>query len=287
MNKKYVGFMLAALLCSVPFAACSKPTAETENELPVAGEGLPPAQETIEPTSPLLPEEPGTNEPEVPVVSEPDPKPTQTEYVKILANGLNVRSGAGTNYASLGTVEKNILMKFTQKTGDWYQTLYRGKVAYVSANPTYSVLASLDTGDEKTERVIEQGLLYLGTPYVYGAVRYHDGKGNKLKNFTTDEFDCSSYMQYIFYQGADVLLNTTTRTQVSQGKEIAKADIKRGDLLFFTNASRKDNVGIERVGHVALYLGDNYILHTASDYAKVEQISSLRWSYFITAKRVL
>lgn len=286
MNKKYVGFMLAALLCSVPFAACSQPTAEAENELPVAGEGLPPAQETIEPTTPILPEEPEGNEPEVPAVSEPDPKPAQTEYVKILANGLNVRSGAGTNYASLGTVEKNILMKYTQKTGDWYQTLYCGKVAYVSANPTYSALASLDTGDENVERVIEQGLLYVGTPYVYGAVRYHDGKGNKLKDFTTDKFDCSSYMQYIFYQGASVLLNTTTRTQVSQGKEIAKADIQRGDLLFFTNASRKDNVGIERVGHVALYLGDNYILHTASDYAKVEQITSLRWGYFITAKRV-
>ena len=56
--------------------------------------------------------------------------------------------------------------------------------------------------------------------------------------------------------------------------------------MFFTNATRKDKVGIERIGHVALYLGDNYILHTASDYAKIEQISQARWSYYITSRRV-
>lgn len=291
MNKKHVIFMLAALLCSVPFAACSAPAAEEKTELPSAEAEIVPEEpvRTAEPTNEELPEEveapEQTEEPEVPVVAEP--RPAQNDYVKILTNGLTVRAGAGTNYAALGTVEKNILMKYTQKTGDWYQTLYRGNVAYVSANPQYSALSALETSDEKTERVIEEGLRYLGTPYVYGAVRYHDGKGNKLKNFTTEKFDCSSYMQYIFYQGAGVLLNTTTRTQISQGREVKKDDIARGDLLFFTNASRKNNTGIERVGHVALYLGDNYILHTASDYAKVEQISALRWSYFISAKRVL
>ena len=94
-------------------------------------------------------------------------------------------------------------------------------------------------------------------------------------------------MQYIFYNGADVLLNMTTRTQILQGKAVKSDDLKRGDLMFFTNASRKNNTGIERVGHVALYLGDNYILHTASDYAKIEQISSQRWSYFIQARRMV
>ena len=94
-------------------------------------------------------------------------------------------------------------------------------------------------------------------------------------------------MQYIFYNGADVLLNMTTRTQILQGKAVKSDALKRGDLMFFTNASRKNNTGIERVGHVAVYLGDNYILHTASDYAKIEQISSQQWSYFIQARRMV
>ena len=93
-------------------------------------------------------------------------------------------------------------------------------------------------------------------------------------------------MQFMFYKGANVLLNMNTRTQVSQGKAVTD-ELKRGDLMFFTNASRKNNTGLERVGHVALYLGDNYILHTASDYAKIEQISSTRWSYYICARRMV
>ncbi len=138
-----------------------------------------------------------------------------------------------------------------------------------------------------TESVIEEGAKLLGTPYVYGAVRYHDGNGNLNKNFTVSAFDCSSLTQYIFYKGANVLLNVTTRTQIYQGTTIAKTDLQRGDLLFFTNASRYNNTGIERIGHVALYLGNNLILHTSSDYAKIEEISSQRWSYFIQAQRMV
>ena len=92
-------------------------------------------------------------------------------------------------------------------------------------------------------------------------------------------------MQYLFYEGAGVLLGTTTRTQVLQGQAVQS--LQRGDLLFFTNASRKNLTGIERVGHVGLYLGNNYMLHTSSDYAKIEKISAARWDYFIKARRVL
>ena len=64
-------------------------------------------------------------------------------------------------------------------------------------------------------------------------------------------------------------------------------NIARGDLLFYTNAQRYDKTGVERIGHVALYLGENYILHTASDYAVIEQMSATRQKYFVTARRVL
>ena len=37
--------------------------------------------------------------------------------------------------------------------------------------------------------------------------------------------------------------------------------------------------------YIALYLGKNYILHTASDYAKIEQISAQRWKYYLSARR--
>ena len=207
-------------------------------------------------------------------------------YVKVMADGVNVRSGAGTSYSVRGSAEEDTLYSYEGEYNGWYKIGYRNGYAYISAK--YAVLTELTAGDdEQVERVIAVGAQLLGTPYVYGAVRCHDGKGNKLSGFTVTQFDCSSLMQYIFYVGADVLLDVTTRTQVLQGTTVARSDLRRGDLIFFTNSSRYNKTGIERIGHVALYLGDNYILHTASDYAKIEQISSVRWSYYIQAQRMI
>ena len=57
--------------------------------------------------------------------------------------------------------------------------------------------------------------------------------------------------------------------------------------MFFTNASRYNKTGNERIGHVGIYFGNNYILHTASDHAVIEPISAQRWNYTITARRVV
>jgi cell wall-associated NlpC family hydrolase len=168
----------------------------------------------------------------------------------------------------------------------WYQTYYRGKPAYISAS--YGAIFSLEkTDNSKINKVLEEGYKLIGVPYVYGAVRLHDGNGNLLKGFTAQKFDCSSLVQYVFYKGAGVKLNTTTRTQIKQGKYVHPDKLQPGDCLFFTNEDRQYKTGIERVGHVAIYLGNNYILHTASDYACIEQISQKRWGFFIEARRFI
>lgn len=268
----------AIILPDAPETAPETPEPELpETELP---DDEAPPQTDEDPQPPAAPEETPDPTPEPPVS-------LHAEYVRVNTDGLNVRKGAGTGYASLGQVDSGDMLHLAGKNGDWYETFYRGAKAYVSAKSAYTSVSKLKKADEKIERVIDEGLRLLGTPYVYGAVRLHDGKGNFLKNFTTSAFDCSSLMQYIFYKGAGVILDVTTRTQVYQGKAIGWNDIARGDLLFYTNAQRYYNSGVERIGHVALYLGDNYILHTATDYAVIEQMSATRQKYFITARRVL
>lgn len=233
-------------------------------------------------------EEPPNSEIEVP--SEPETgeeESTQeyTEYIKVVGDGVNVRNGAGSNYKVLGVAEKNTLYAKLGVSGDWVKTRYKNSVAYISAKYCEDVKMLADSAD--VESVIAEGCKFMGIKYVYGAVRYHDGYGNKLKNFTTTAFDCSSLMQYIFKVSVSKNLQTTTRTQVKQGVTVSRSELKRGDLMFFTNESRKNKSGVERIGHVALYMGDGYILHTASDYAKIERISAKRWSYFIQAQRII
>ena len=291
---------LAALLATAPLIAACNPVTdeiievpgvpeeeipavpEQPEETPVAPEETPDIPEELpeeEPETPIVPDVPEDEEEDIPVVN------VQAQYVLSHANGLNVRTGAGTGYTSLGQINSGDMLHFMRREGNWYETRYRGKTAYVSADSAYTSMAFLDKAADKIEAVIAEGLELLGVPYVYGATRLHDGKGNFLKGFSTNAFDCSSLMQYIFYTGAGILLDVTTRTQVNQGVPVTWSNIKRGDLLFYTNAQRYNKTGVERIGHVALYLGDNYILHTASDYAVIEQMSATRRNYFITARR--
>lgn len=278
MKKQFAAIALS-LTFLIPLCACGAQNERTEGG---AFAPMAPSDPVSPPETPpeIFPE----TRPETPV-PEPQAKTAKSTYILVKTDGLNVRAGAGTEFPSLGLAQKNTLLGYEGREGDWLKTVYRGKTAYVSAKKEYTDTMSMDCGSESVEKIISEGLKLLGTPYVYGAVRLTDGRGHFMKGFTADAFDCSSLMQYIFYRGAGVELDVTTRTQILQGEETPREEIGRGDLLFFTNASRKNKTGIERVGHVALYLGGNYILHTASDFAKVEEISALRWSYFLTARR--
>ena len=210
---------------------------------------------------------------------------TTAQYIKCTGDNVNIRAGAGTNYAVLGSAEKDTMYAVIGKTGSWYKTYYKNKVAYIYAS--YTSVFTLKKSKDKIEDVIEEGYKLLGVPYVYGAVRVHDGNGKLLGGFNAQKFDCSSLVQYVFYKGAGKLLGSHTRAQVLQGKHVKRSELQRGDCIFFTNESRKNKTGIERVGHVAIYLGDGYILHTASDYARIEKISQARWNFYIEARRFI
>lgn len=211
------------------------------------------------------------------------PTVKKAEYIRCTGSSVNLRAGAGTSYAVVGSAKKGEIYAVVEKTGAWYKTYYRGQEAYLSAG--YASSFSLEKSGEKIEKVLEEGYKLLGVPYVYGAVRFHDGKGNLLPKFTAQKFDCSSLVQYVFYKGAGKVLDVTTRTQVKQGQYVPRSELKRGDCIYFTNETRQHLTGIERVGHVAIYLGDNYILHTASDYARIEKMTSSRWSFYIESRR--
>lgn len=215
---------------------------------------------------------------------EEPPVVNKIKYIKVTGDGVNIRSGPGSGYKSLGAAERNTLYALEGVSGNWYKTYYKGSAAYIYKD--YCVPVEFEAGGDMTEAVIAEGTKHMGVKYVYGATRYHNGKGVYLSGFSTQAFDCSSLMQYIFKVAANVNLQVTTRTQVVQGEAVTNG-LKRGDLMFFTNAARKNKTGVERIGHVAMYLGDNYILHTASDYAKIEQISSTRWGYYIQARRMV
>ncbi len=285
LTKTSITVLLCTLICAFTFAACAAPLGE-DKDWTVDWDKFNPSLGL--PSHPDNGEEEGDDDdateddgqPSVPAVS-------YSYMIKSNTSALNIRSAPNTSSTIVGKMDKGDMLRYEGEVNGWYKTVYKQKTAYVYAGNSYAYIVKMTQSNEKVESVIAIGETLMGYPYVWGSQRYHWGNGKLNSNFVQGEYDCSALMQYIYYHGASINLDLTTRTQVLQGKEVANGDLQRGDLMFFTNSSRYHLSGTERIGHVALYLGDNYILHTASDFAVIEEISSTRWKYFIVAKRLV
>ncbi|MBX4164263.1 SH3 domain-containing protein [Priestia megaterium] len=60
--------------------------------------------------------------------------PAESITYTVTASTLNVRSGAGTNYASIGSVTKGQKLSVVNKNGSWYKINYNGRTGYVSSD---------------------------------------------------------------------------------------------------------------------------------------------------------
>jgi len=107
---------------------------------------------------------------------------------------------------------------------------------------------------------------FMGTTYVWGGTSPSPG------------FDCSGFLQYV-YAHFGVRISRTTYTQINEGKSVGRDQLQPGDLIFFGSYSDPH--------HVAMYVGNNCIIH-APQTGDVIKISSLGdRSDFLCAKRIL
>lgn len=284
LTKTSITLAICTLICAITFVACATPP-EIEKDWIVDWDKYEPS--LTPPPGPApdggdgSTEEGDVDEP----VDEIVPIVSYSYMIRSNTSSLNIRSAPNTSSTIVGKMDKGDMLRYEGEQNGWYKTVYKQKTAYVYGGNNYAYIVKMKQAEEKIENIIAVGEELMGYPYVWGSQRYHWGNGKLNSNFVQGEYDCSALMQYMFFIGAGINLDLTTRTQVLQGREVANGDLRRGDLMFFTNSSRYNNTGVERIGHVALYLGDNYILHTATDFAVIEEISSKRWSYFIVAKR--
>ncbi|AWX56262.1 NlpC/P60 family protein [Brevibacillus brevis] len=96
------------------------------------------------------------------------------------------------------------------------------------------------------DQVISKGLKYKGVPYKYGSSKK-----------TTRTFDCSSFTQRVFKE-VGISLPRDSRQQSKVGKKVSKDQLQKGDLVFFRSYGSSSS----RITHVAIYAGDNKLLHT-------------------------
>ena len=132
---------------------------------------------------------------------------------------------------------------------------------YITNGPTLHEVPESYLADETFAAILKEAERYIGYPYVWGGYQ------------PSTSFDCSGFVSYVYNQcgwdfgrlGAQGLYNISTRTN----------NPKPGDLVFFTGTY--DTPG---VSHVAIYVGDGWILHCGDPIQYANLITSYWQSHF-------
>lgn len=199
---------------------------------------------------------------------------------------LNIRSEQSASSNKLGILSKGEKVDGIDK-GDWVQFNFNGNTAYViksylSKNKPVietpkveekketkkAEVKKVETSNTKKENnsysadietVIDIALSQVGKAYVWGSANPNVG------------FDCSGLVYYSFKQ-VGINLSRSSYTQINDGIRVSASDLRRGDLVFFSN-------GGSGIGHVGIYLGNNKFVHASSPGTGII-VSKLFGGYF-------
>ncbi len=117
------------------------------------------------------------------------------------------------------------------------------------ANIRYNQFSNLGNSRKK---IIKTAQRYIGVHYKNGGT-------------SPSGFDCSGYVQYVYYKSGYTLPRSSVN-QFRRGREIPLRHAKPGDLVFFNTSGKK-------ISHVAIYMGGNRFIHAPSSGKRVSYAS--------------
>jgi cell wall-associated NlpC family hydrolase len=181
-------------------------------------------------------------------------KPTQSVVEGILtyttAENTRVREVRGVDTPILMVLDPGTPVVATAAVGGWYKVEYEGESGYIyNSQLDTSKLAILQEKvqvkkQSKADDLITYAKQFLGNPYRFG--------GNSL----TNGVDCSGFTVQIFRAFGYNLQRSSRAQFANNGYRVNQSDIMPGDLVFYGRSGVVD--------HVAIYIGDNQIIHANS-----------------------
>jgi len=231
----------------------------------------------------------------VPLLERPRQIADFTASGKISGDRVNVRERPDITTTVLGTYVQDTVMNIVGLNNGWYKVRHDGKVGYVRSD--FMTLTSLsstsssssgssssgggstrvvpsapapDPNIELGRQIADYAVLFEGTRYVRGGA-------------SPSGFDCSGLVSYVYAQFGIRLTRNSAGQYRDNGTHINRSDLSPGDLIFTSANGRV-------VDHVALYIGDNKIVHSSSSNGGVI-ISDLSHNYYTRtwfgAKRIV
>lgn len=114
-----------------------------------------------------------------------------------------------------------------------------------------NAFAANEEGTTAAENIIASAEKYIGTPY-------------------GGDFDCSGYVYKVFNENG-IELPRSSKTQYKHGESVEKANLQKGDLVFFDTSG-------SGISHVGIYIGDNKFIHSSTSSGVM--ISKLNDPYY-------
>ncbi|MBQ7714184.1 MAG: SH3 domain-containing protein [Oscillospiraceae bacterium] len=183
---------------------------------------------------------------------------TAAESGVITGGTVNVRAGAGTDFARVAQVSAGKTVAILGEENGWYLVSFDGKTGYVRGD--YVFVGGSVPDSAVGAQVVALAWQYLGTRYVYGGS-------------SPSGFDCSGFTSYLYRQFGYSLPHTAAG-QYAGGVKVARSDLQPGDLVFFTSSGAGG-----RINHAALYIGNGQIIHARYSVGQV-RTNSLSESYY-------
>lgn len=125
----------------------------------------------------------------------------------------------------------------------------------VTINEEISNMLNKEKKEFLVNSIIDEGMLQLGKPYVFGA------KGG-------ESFDCSMLVKHSM-ESEGIKCPRTSREQRKMTRYIKYEELERGDFVFWHKGSIND---YSNVKHVAIYLGNGKMLHATPPRVKVSDV---------------
>ncbi len=255
---------------------------------------------TTEPVEDNKKSEEDQKQPEQSEEAKEDKTENKTAYVS--SDGLNIRKEASTESEIIDVLGKNAQVTIIKEEGSWCKITYKNTEGYapkkylsdekVAVTSRSSVergaevtniqqttpepkqeetkKETVTTSTDKASELVAYAKQYLGSRYVYGGS-------------SPSGFDCSGFVMYVYKQFG-VSLPHSSSSQSKKGTKVEKANLKLGDIVFFTSTT--SNKGI---GHCGIYIGNSQFIHASTEKTGVI-ISSLNTaSYkkrYVTAVRI-
>jgi len=133
------------------------------------------------------------------------------------------------------------------------------------SRPTRTTTIPRSAARGTAARVLATAERYLGVRYRYGGANPQSG------------FDCSGLVQYVFGRNG-VDLPRTSRLQAQAGAAAPETvdSLRPGDLMLFASKG-------SRIDHVAIYVGNNRMLHASAGAGKVvyDDLSTPRGRWYL------